>query len=106
MMSKLCSMNRHLFGVGPSTCQRIDPFSSEFKLLFNELRSSYIEGTALSPPRKFPREDGIYDDLVSSSTHTDSEDSEIISGIETTTDELLNVSQNYKSKSKSKIEDQ
>ena len=99
-------MNRHFFGVGPSTCQRIDPFSSEVKLLFNELRSNYIQGTTLSPPRKLPCEESFCDDLVSSSTHTDSEDSEFNREIEPITDEPLIVSQNSERKSKSNIVDQ
>ena len=44
-MSKLNLMNRHLFGVGTSICERLEPYSSEYQLLFNELRKSYLFNT-------------------------------------------------------------
>ena len=38
MMSKLNLMNRHFFGVGPSSCSRLEAFSAEHKTLFDELK--------------------------------------------------------------------
>ena len=76
MMSKLNLMNRHFFGVGPSSCPRLEPFPAEKQPLFDELKRCYVNGIGQSSTDKFPLIPSLYEeDLVSSSIHTDSEDS-------------------------------
>ena len=73
-------MNRHFFGVGPSSCSRLEAFSAEHKTLFDELKECYINGNLRLPKGTSKLAHGLLQgDLVTSSTHTDSEESQFYS---------------------------
>ncbi|KAI6653010.1 hypothetical protein LOD99_4087 [Oopsacas minuta] len=80
MMSKLNLMNLHFFGVGTSSCSRLEAFSAEHKTLFDELKEWYINGNLQLPKGTSKLAHGLLErDLVTSSTHTDSEESQFYS---------------------------
>ncbi|KAI6650816.1 hypothetical protein LOD99_7867 [Oopsacas minuta] len=80
MMSKLNLVNRHFFGVGPSSRSRLKAFSAEHKTLFHELKECYINGNLQLPKGISKLAHGLLEgDLVTSSIHTDSEESQFYS---------------------------
>lgn len=84
IISKLNLMNRHFFGVGPSSCQRLEPFSSQHQSLFNYLKRSYLHGTQETPTDSSTLNSSFDGEIVSSSTHTDSEELEPKNDIQST----------------------
>ena len=56
-------MNRHFFGVGPSSCPRLEPFPAEKQLLFDKLKRCYVNGIGQSSTDKFPLIPSLYSHL-------------------------------------------
>ena len=76
--------------MGPSSCPRLEPFPAENQPLFDELKRCYVNGTGQASTDKFPIIPSLYEeDLVSSSIHTDSEDSGLSNVVTPSTSDVV-----------------